>query len=377
MQPEHPEMLYQIALSQLTGVGATVAKNLVAYCGSAKSVFETSQTKLTNIPNIGSITAEKVKKTSTEALQFAEKQLQFLAKNPQYCAVSYYDDTENYPTRLRQCADAPIVLFCHKNINLNPTRAIGVVGTRTATDYGKALCNQLCTELTTHNPLIVSGLAYGIDIAAHKAALQHQLPTVAVVAHGLDTLYPSTHAPIAQKMVENGGGIITEFLVGMRPLRENFLQRNRIIAGLVDAVVIVESAAKGGSLVTAHYAAEYNREAFAYPGRTTDATSQGCNDLIKQNKANIITHAADIAWQLNWDLPQNKKQKIAQPPLFLSLTPDQQIIYDALQPQPLHIDTLCRITQFTTTKMALHLLEMELAGIINALPAKVFCCNVR
>ena len=362
--------IHQIALMQVTGVGSVVAKNLISYCGSAQEVFNTPSNKLLKIPDIGKVTAQNIAENAKTALQIAEREANYLEKNKEFKAISYYDD--EYPKRLKNCFDAPLVLFCNKNIDFETLHVIGIVGTRSSTDYGKQLCEELCAELVPYNPLIISGLAYGIDICAHKNALKYGLPTAAVVAHGIDKIYPSAHSGIAKKMGETGGGIITEFLTQTRPDRENFPQRNRILAGLCDALVVVEAAPKGGALITANLAVEYNREVFAYPGRVKDEFSEGCNNLIKNNKANIITTGSDIAWHLNWDLETKKSKNVKQNVLFADLQPDEQCIFDVLGSEAMHIDEICQKTGFSSSKASSTLLIMEFAGVIKAMPGKLF-----
>jgi DNA processing protein len=279
---------------------------------------------------------------------------------------------ENYPTRLKGCTDAPIILYYKGNANLNERRIISVVGTRNATNYGKEICEELIRSFSekTYPVLVVSGLAYGIDVHAHKACLKYNIPTVGVFAHGLDKIYPALHAPIASKMLDNGG-LLCDFVSETAIDRQNFLRRNRIIAGLADATVIVESAEKGGALVTADIANSYNRDVFAFPGRSTDPYSRGCNKIIKLNEAVLVENAADIEKAMNWDIKVGSKKAI-QTSLFVELTPEEQKLVDLLKEGNRFVDEITIETQMPMSKVSALLLGLEFKGLVLSLPGKVY-----
>ena len=364
---------YQIAITLIPGVGDVLAKNLISYCGSAEAVFKEKKSKLEKIPDIGSVRAEAVLQNSDDALKRAEKEVEFIEK---YKITPLFFTDKNYPTRLKNCDDAPVMLYYKGNAHLNESKIISIVGTREATEYGKSICKKLIEDLTKHNVIIVSGLAYGIDITAHKAALKNNLQTIGVLAHGLDRLYPSIHKSTAEKMIKQGG-LLTEFLSKTNPDAENFPSRNRIVAGMSDAVIVVESGKKGGALITAEIANSYNRDVFAVPGKVGDVYSQGCNRLIKSNKAVLIESAADIEYVMGWEeKTTNGEKKNNQKKLFIELKPEEKILVDLLnENQPLDIDTLCFRSKFTMSKAASVLLNLEFSGIVKSLPGKIYQLN--
>ncbi|MBP1638711.1 MAG: protecting protein DprA [Bacteroidetes bacterium] len=361
-------MRYLIALSMIKGIGPILAKNLIAYLGNAEAVFTEKKQNLEKIPGIGTSIAQAIV-GKTELLTLADKELDFLDKN-NFRATAYTEKT--YPYRLKECADAPVVLYSNGHIDFNKGRFIAFVGTRNITDYGRSVCETLIEDLVQQIPdaVIVSGLAYGIDITAHKSALKHQTPTIGVVAHGLDRLYPSAHTSIAAKMATNGA-IITEYTTGTEPDKPNFVQRNRIIAGLCDAVVIIESAIRGGSLLTADAANQYNREVFAIPGRVGDSRSAGCNDLIRQNKAALIESSSDLIAAMGWQPDASKH--VTQPLLFSDLTDDEQEIIKILRKHDsLQINQLTNKTKLPIERLFSLLIELEFKGYIRCLPGSVY-----
>jgi DNA processing protein len=273
---------------------------------------------------------------------------------------------------LKGCSDAPIVLYYKGNANLNERRIISVVGTRNATNYGKEICEELIRSFSekSYPILVISGLAYGIDVYAHKACLKYNIPTVGVFAHGLDTIYPSLHAPIASKMLEKGG-LISDFISETKIDRPNFLRRNRIIAGLADATIIVESAEKGGALVTADIANSYNRDVFAFPGRCTDMYSRGCNKIIKLNEAILVENQADIEKAMNWDIKVSTNRSY-QTSLFIELTPEEQKLIDLLKGGDRFVDEITIETQISMSKVSALLLGLEFKGMIVSLPGKMY-----
>jgi DNA processing protein len=360
---------YKIALTLIPNIGDILAKRLVAYCGSPQAVFEEKKSSLEKIPGIGESYAGAV--INQSVFNRAEEEIRFIEKN-NITPLFYLDS--NYPKRLTHCEDSPIMLYYKGNADLNATKVISIVGTREATEYGKKLCEKLIADLAVHNVLIVSGLAYGIDICAHKAALDHSLPTVCTLAHGLDRIYPAVHQSTAQKMLENGGWL-TDFTSNTTPDRENFPRRNRIVAGISDATIVIESKKSGGSLITADIANSYNRDVFAFPGRIDDVCSEGCNNLIKQNKAALIQSAADLVYILGWE--QSKKTKAPQQKqLFIELSQDEELLVNALKGKDsVTIDDLCFASRLPMSKVSALLLTLEFSGIVRSFPGKAYGLN--
>lgn len=357
--------LHQIALTLLPNIGPAIAKAMLSYCGSAEAIFSTSKSKLLSIPGIGPKTAEALRHDAALFAR-AEQELQFAEKEK--ISIYFYGDA-GYPKRLKPCTDAPVLLYFKGQADLNAQKIISVVGTRKATDYGREICARFIDELSESNVTVISGMAYGIDISAHKACLKNNLPTIGVLAHGLDRLYPNQHLPIAKKMLENGG-LLTDFMSGTNPDRENFPERNRIIAGLADATIVVEAGEKGGALITADIAHSYNREVFAFPGRVGDEFSAGCNNLIRYNKAALITGAKDMLKAFGW-LEEGDKAKPAQMLLCLDCTPQEQIIMQAVQKSAtVSVDDLAVMTGLSTGHLASALLNLELQGLLIPLPGK-------
>ena len=359
------ELFHLLALQQIEGVGDIMAKKLINHCGSAEAVFKTKTSQIAGIDGIGSVLLQKLKDKS--AFEKAEQELQFIKSND--INVSYFQD-ENYPERLKHCIDGPILLFTSGNINLKSKKIISIVGTRQITSYGMEFCRKLIEDLAPLDPVIVSGFAYGVDIFAHQLAMEHDLQTIGVVAHGLNQIYPKTHKKYVAK-VEQNGGFMTEFWSSSNPEKENFVRRNRIVAGISEATIVIESAERGGSLITANIANDYNRDVFAVPGRTTDKYSQGCNNMIKIQKANLLTSAADLVYILNWDI--ESKSKPVQRQLFVTLEPDEQKVYDHLLKNGKELmDIIALRCDFPIYKISGMLLNMELKGVIRPLPGKLF-----
>jgi len=357
----------KIAISLIPGIGSVTARNLIAYVGSVEGVFLEKEQNLMKIPGIGEVNAQRVVRQNV--LDRAKREVDFIQKN-RIQAFFYLD--ENYPTRLKNCSDAPIILYYKGNANLNERRIISVVGTRNATNYGKEICDELIRSFSEKNYriMVVSGLAYGIDVQAHKACLKYQVPTVGVFAHGLDTVYPQLHAPIASKMLENGG-LLSDFISETKIDRQNFLRRNRIIAGLADATIIVESAEKGGALVTADIANSYNRDVFAFPGRSTDLYSRGCNKIIKLNEAVLVESQADIEKAMNWDIKVSTNRAV-QTSLFVELTVDEQKLIDLLKGGDRFVDEITIETKLPMNKVSALLLSLEFKGLVVSLPGKMY-----
>jgi DNA processing protein len=364
------KLKYKIALSLIPKVGHVTAKKLVAYVGDFEGIFKESEKNLLKIPDIGQTLANNI--VHANVLPLAEKEIEFIEKNN--IRVVFYLD-EEYPERLKHCIDAPILLYTKGKLSLNQRKVLSIVGTRKATDEGISFCTSLVSALADHghNPIIVSGLAYGIDAAAHKAALDNNLATVAVLGHGMDIIYPASHKSLAKKIIDHGM-LITDFPSKSKRDKNNFVKRNRIIAGLSDATIVVESGEKGGALITADIANSYNRDVFAVPGRVTDTYSKGCNQLIKTNKAALLEKVEDIEYLLGWE-PENKlNQKDIQRNLFVELNDEEKIIVDILKSntKELPIDTICLKAQMPTSKVSPILLELEFKGILKTLPGKTY-----
>lgn len=359
--------LHKIALSMVPGIGGILSRNLISYVGSVDGIFSQSLKSLMKIPGIGEMNAKRIR--NSEVIRQAEKEIEFIRKNN--ITPFFYTD-KAYPRRLKTCADAPILLYTRGNFNLDEERVISIVGTRNATDYGKLVCDELVQQFSArgYKIVVVSGLAYGIDIQAHKSALKNNIPTVGVIAHGLDKMYPSLHAETARKMMENGG-LVTDFASNTKIDPANFLRRNRIIAGLADATIVVESAAKGGALVTADIAGSYNRDVFAFPGRVGDVYSKGCNQLIKSSGATLIENIDDLEFFMNWEV--QKQKKAVQPDLFVELTKEEEIIVDLLRNNgELFIDQLSSEMALPMSRISVLLLNLEFKNVVQALPGKMY-----
>ncbi|KAA6350459.1 hypothetical protein EZS27_002186 [termite gut metagenome] len=362
------EYIYSIALTQVPGIGSVWAKRLLSVADSAVSVFKNKEELSRLVPELPS----RIKETlhAPDALARAEKEYDFMLKNHIRCLTI---KEEAYPVRLRECDDAPAVLFYKGSADLNAPHVINMVGTRNATDYGIRICNRFFEELQTLCPdvLVVSGLAYGIDIHVHRAALACRFPTVGILAHGLDRIYPSEHSKTAVDMMEHGG-LLTEFLTETTPEKYNFVSRNRIVAGISDATIVVESAEKGGSLITAGIAGDYHRDCFAFPGKVTDEYSQGCNRLIRDNKAMLIQSAEDLVQTMGWNVPTRKTEHI-QRNLFPDLSEDEKQIVSLLEKQgDMQINQLVVTSDIPVQKINAILFELEMKGVLSALAGGMY-----
>ena len=366
------EILHCLALQQLPGVGLVSARLLYDVFGNATDVFARKD-ELVHYTQPAQRRLIK-QLDCPERFRGADQELAFAQKNG--IDVICIGD-RRYPSRLRECPDAPLVLFFKGDTNLNALRVVSLVGTRNATDYGRQLCNDFIRDLKVLCPevLVVSGLAYGIDIAAHRAALEHQLPTVGVLAHGLDRIYPAVHRKTAVDMLEQGG-LLTEYMTGTNPDRQNFVQRNRIVAGMADATIVVESAAKGGALITAGLATDYHRDCFAFPGRIGDPYSVGCNALVRDNKAALILSAEDFVKAMSWDIVSTSRQapEAIQRQLFLDLTPEEEALVAALRPHRdgLQINMLVVEADIPINRASAMLFELEMKGVVRALAGGVY-----
>lgn len=361
-------ILDKIALTKIKGIGPKLSRTLLAYCGSVDEIFSCSKKQLMAIPGIGEAVARTI--LSKSYLKEAEEEYHFIQKHN--IQALWIEDKE-YPKRLKNCEDAPLLLYFKGNTSLNPFRSISIVGTRNATSYGKKICEEFIREIKDYDVLIISGLAYGIDGAAHREALKNHIPTVGVLGHGLDRIYPLAHRDLATKMLDNGG-LLTEFPSGTSPDRQNFPMRNRIIAGLADVTIIVEAALQGGALITAEIANTYNRDVCAFPGAIDQHFSAGCNYLIKTHRAHLIRNAEDLAYLMNWEKREDRKPLSKQLPLIPEdMTKDEKKVFDFIrESEQASIDDIALHCDWPQSKLAIVLLEMEMKGILISLPGKTY-----
>lgn len=360
------DLLYTLALQHVPNIGDIIAKRLIAHCGSAEAVLTEKKQHLLKISGIGKTVIADLH--NPEHIKAAEREMDFIRN--QNVEVAYFEEV-HYPSKLKHCIDAPILLFSSGNIQLENRPTLSIVGTRQITTSGMAFCESLVEALSPYNPIIVSGFAYGTDITAHKAAIKNELQTIGCLAHGLNQIYPKVHKKYVAE-VEKNGGFLTDFWSSDAFDRNNFLKRNRVIAGLSEATVVIESAEKGGSLVTADIAFSYNRDVFAVPGRTTDTQSAGCNNLIKYQKAHMLTNPLDVPYMLGWKL-EDDLQPVIQKQLFVELEADEQRIYNYLKAEnKQQLDVIALACNLPIFKVSSTLLNMELKGVIRPLPGKLF-----
>ena len=361
------ELKYLIGISLIDGVGHIRAKQLIAYLGSAEAVFKEKKENLLKIPNIGKKTISNI--NTNEILKKAEEEINFIDRY-NIKAFSYLN--KNYPKRLKECADSPIILFSKGNVNFNEKKIISIVGTRKITSEGKKNCEKLIKELKlrNHNVIIVSGLAYGVDICAHKMALQNSFSNIAVLAHGLDHIYPQKHRDVAKEITRNGA-LVTEFSSNAKIIGASFVNRNRIIAGLSDATIIVESAEKGGSLFTAEFANNYNREVFAFPGRVNDKYSVGCNRLIKRTKSHLLESVKDIEYILRWEKDKDVKKQLNLN-FYLDLKKEEKIIVEILKEKNSSLEEIAFKSKIKDKKLYTLLLELEFKDVIKNIPGNIY-----
>ena len=358
------QLLYQIAVTLIPGIGDIIGKRFVSYCGNAEAIFKETRKSLAKINGMREVTLDALGNPK-EILKRAEQEVEFIEKNG--IKPLFYQDAD-YPRRLLQCDDSPMMLYYKGNANLNASRVVAIVGTRNITDYGKTNCTQLVNDLVDEHVLVVSGLAYGVDTVAHRSSVKAGIPTVGVLGNGFQQIYPAANKKLAAEMLGNGG-LLTECMSGTLPDRENFPRRNRIIAGMADAVIVVESALKGGSLITADLANSYSRDVFAFPGRVMDLYSQGCNYLIRTNRAHLMESVANLRYVMRWE--REKTQEERQTTIFREFSPEEQKIMDCFGSQSIvSLDDLIIKTELPTTKLASLLLNLEFDGILMALPGK-------
>ena len=359
------ELRNLIALQLVKGIGPKNARMLIGHCGHPTAVFTTKKSTLQKVPSIGGKTIEQI--FAFRDWDQVDMELEFI-EHHQIDVIPFYKP--NFPNRLTYCDDAPLMLFTKGQMNLDAEKVISVVGTRRVSDYGKDMVKQLIESFQIYKPLIVSGLAYGVDITAHREALNNKLPTVGVMAHGLKKVYPSLHRKVAVEMMERGG-LVTEFLSDVEPDKSNFPKRNRIIAGLADATIVVETPQKGGSMITAYLASGYNRDVFAIPGKVNDTNSKGCNHLIKTNIAALIESGDDLAYQLGWEMINQPKR--IQKQLFVELSTNEQKVMDCFaEIETLDIDRLTNQAQLSLSQVLSELLNLEFKGLIKSLPGRQY-----
>jgi DNA processing protein len=373
MSSSETERISTLALIHTPLVGSVTVRQLISYCGGAENVFKSDYKKLIKIPGIGEKVARSILKG--EALSFAEKEYEACSGSDTQLHF-FTDDT--YPARLKPLYDAPIVLYSRGNMDFNLQRSVGIVGTRQVSEYGKAVTETIIKDLVPFNALVVSGLAYGVDITAHRAAMKNDLPTIGVMASGLDVIYPSAHQRTAREMQENGG-IVTENALATKPDFMRFPARNRIIAGLSDVTIVVESAKKGGSLITVEFAQNYHREVFAVPGSLHSPHSEGCNELIRDNKAAIFTSVGDMVTAMRWDLNVKESKQIEVFPdstsraSFDGFTRDEGEVLATLKMKgTMQIDELSWQSGMHLNKLAALLLNLEFQGMVRSLPGKKY-----
>jgi len=361
------KLIYPIALTKIKGIGPRTARNIMAHCDSLADFFSYSKKELMQIPGVKASIADAIRNKTY--LPACEKELAFIDKHQ--IKALWIEDKE-YPNRLKQCDDAPLMLYYKGNAVLNAAKVISIVGTRHATHYGQKICEDLIRDLNENqDTLIVSGLAYGIDALAHRNALKNNIPTIAVLAHGLDRIYPASHRELASKMLEEGG-LLTEFAAETIPERVNFPMRNRIIAGMADVTIVVEAADKGGALITAEIANSYHRDVCAFPGSIYEKSSEGTNYLIKTNRAHMIRQAQDLAYVMNWEISKKNdaNQQLALP---LRLTKDQESLFNLIHVSgQLELDQMIKVLNWPQSKLALVLLELEMQSLIRSLPGKIY-----
>jgi DNA processing protein len=361
------QLLYKIGITQIPGIGDVTAKKLVAYCGGVEAVFKEKVKNLLKVPGIGQTLAETIVKS--KVLERAEKEIKFIEK---YKITPLFFLDSDYPERLKHAEDSPVMLYYKGTGSFNVPKVVSVVGTRRATEYGKKICKSLVEGLAPLNVLVVSGLAYGIDVCAHRAAIDMGLATVGVIGHGLDMLYPSSHRSVAEKMIKNGG-LLTDFTSESQFIPENFPKRNRIVAGLSDAVIVVEAAKQGGALITADIANSYNRDVFAFPGRVGDHYSEGCNTFIKTNRAALIQSVDDLIYIMGWQDKKDKKKQNVQKQLFIDLSPEEKSLVEFLGKEGnVSVDMISMNVNLPASKVAALLLNLEFLGIIRCLPGKIY-----
>ena len=362
------ELLYQLALTEVPNIGCVHAKILSAEFGDASAIFKAKQSSLEKIEGIGVIRAKAIK--AFHDFSNAEEEIKFIEK---YNIRPLFLSDKNYPRRLLNCYDSPTLLYYKGNADLNTSKIISVIGTRNNTDYAKQITDNLIKELKEQHVLVVSGMAYGVDAIAHKAAIKNELSTIGVLAHGLDQIYPPQHSGLAKDMLKHGGGLLTEFRSKTKPDKHNFPTRNRIVAGISDATIVIETGIKGGSMITAELANGYNKDVFAFPGKVTDTKSAGCNYLIKTNKAVLLTDADELIELMNWEEKTQKTKSKIQKELFIELSTEEKLIVDILkEKETVHIDEINIKSGLSSSAVAAAILNLEFQSVVSSMPGKVY-----
>jgi DNA processing protein len=360
------EKVYQIALTLVPNIGTVHAKTLVERFGSATAIFSAPVRELEAIEGIGEVRARSIRRFS----DFKSAESQLLAAEKQGIA-SIFIGTSEYPRRLLNCYDPPTLLYCKGNIQTEQQLTVGIIGTRLHSEYGRLQTEKLIRKLASLPVTIISGMAFGIDGVAHKAALTCGLPTIGVMANGLDIIYPTQHHSLAREMLLHNGGLMTEYPIGVQPEKHHFPVRNRVVAGLCDAIIVMETSIKGGSMITASLANDYNREVFAFPGRAGDSKSSGCNLLIRQHKASLITDAESFLQDMGWELPARKKAAPLQMSLLPQPNPETTAVFEAIQQkETVTVDELYRVTGLGSGTVAAAILSLEMINLIECLPGK-------
>lgn len=358
------DLIYRIALMMTPQIGPVIARNLISYCGSAEEVFKRTRRELSMIPGVGQAKAAAINK---DAMELAERELNNAEKH-KIKILSYL--CKDYPQRLKYFDNSPVIIYVKGNISLNPRRTVGIIGTRKPTEFGRITTEKIVSDLKELDVTIVSGLAFGIDGIAHKKSLEAGIPTLGIMGNGMATIYPSEHRDLHRKMVEKGA-VLTEFAHDIGPEKVNFPLRNRIIAAMSDALIVVESKDRGGSIITAEFANEYNKDVFAIPGKPGDEYSAGCNGLIKKHKAYLMESVADLSYIMRWEEPS--KNKVIQSSLFVDLDETERPVYDLLQQKKgATIDELCYELSLTPSAVSSLLLNMEFKGVVRSLPGKKY-----
>ncbi len=359
------QLLYKIALTKIPGVGPVTARNLVSYCGGLEEIFRTSRKKLMKIPGIGPLIADKILKK--DIFVQAERELTFVEK--QHIRPLFFLD-KDYPERLKPYQNSPVILYYKGNCDLNARRIVAIIGTRKPDLQGRMLCESFVEDLAVYDVMVVSGLAYGIDAVAHRACVSSGVPTVGVLGHGLKRLYPAVHKKLAMEMLECGG-LLTEYSSNTPPDREHFPMRNRIVAGLCDALIVVQTAKRGGSIISVEFATRYNKDVFAFPGRVGDENHAGCNHLIKSHKAALIESVADLAYVMRWE--KKNKEKAVQQELFTTLSQKERSLVGLFRKyEEISIDKLSYTSGMEIGEIAALLLSLEFKGVVKPLPGKRF-----
>ncbi|MBL7722832.1 MAG: DNA-protecting protein DprA [Chitinophagaceae bacterium] len=362
----HPDLLYQLSLTLVPNIGPVQAKILLQHC-EAEEIFHAKRSFLEKIEGIGPVRADSIK--NFNGFHLAEEEIKFIEK---YKINPLFLTDEAYPKRLLNCYDSPTMLFYRGIADLNAPKIIAIIGTRSHTDYAKQVTEKLVKKLSSLNVTVVSGLAYGVDAIAHKAALKNNLPTIGVLAHGLDQIYPSEHTSLARDIVKNNGGLLTEFRSNTKPDKHNFPTRNRIVAGMSDVTIVIETGLKGGSMITTELANSYNKDVFALPGKVTDPKSAGCNYLIKNNKAMLLTDAQEIIEIMGWE-EKKKSDSKKQRELFIELSQEEKLIVDILkQKESVHIDDINNQSGLSSSAVAGAILSLELQSVVLSLPGKLY-----